>query len=409
MAAAPAVRVLILLPADLLSQKIGGIQSFVRDFIKFAPADFQIELCSTTTDPGTRPVGEWREIDIEGRPVRNLPLVSVGDVHRRSRIPIALRYTVRLLLHRRRLATGGRVLQFHRAGVPLALIGRGAAAIQVVHLNVADIYGGEGESRWRLLPGLYHRVEDLTIKRMERVFVVNQAGVEFYRRRHPAVANRVAFMPTWYDDSIFRPPRPAEQAVARAELLDVIGGRPDDRLVMFVGRLDVQKDPVLLVEAFAAAADAAGPARLIVIGDGPLRGDMEQRARELGVAGEVHFVGWQPRSRIAAMHRGADALLMASRFEGMPIAVLEALACGLPVAAPAVGEIPRLVSDGVSGQLATERTATGIGGALAATLRLGRDRLSEGAQLSARPYASSAVLGPFYEAHRAAAAAKPAG
>lgn len=402
MAAEPVVRVLILLPADLLSEKIGGIQSFVRDFIKFAPADFAVELVSATSDPVLRPMGEWREITIEGRSVRNFPIVRASDVHRRARIPIALRYTLQLVLRRRQVATAGRVLQFHRAGIPLALIGRTAPAIQVVHLNVADIYTGEGESRWRRLPGLYHRVEDLTIGRMDHVFVVNQAGVEFYRRRHPVIADRFSFMPTWYDDSIFRPPTADERSAARATILESVGGRRDDRLAIFVGRLDVQKDPLLLVDSFAAAAAEAGAVRLIVVGDGPLRAQTEERALRLGVADRIHFLGWQSRQKIAGLLGAADALLMASRFEGMPIAVLEALACGLPVAAPAVGEIPRLVRDGQSGHLADQRTAAALAEALVLTLRAGRDALAGGAQQLARPFAASTALGPFYDAHRAA-------
>ena len=207
----PRTRALVFHAADLGGTKIGGIQSFVRGFAQFAPEDFVVECVGTTSDVGARPLGRWTEIDVEGRSVRYLPVVRTDPLERRSRVPIALSYTLALVRHRRRFATRGRVLNFHRAGVPLALSGSRSPRVQFVHLNVADIYGQRGESRWRRLPGAYHRIEDLTIGSMDRVWVVNEAGVRFYRERHPAQADKFAFLPTWYDPGIFGAPSAAER------------------------------------------------------------------------------------------------------------------------------------------------------------------------------------------------------
>jgi len=101
------------------------------------------------------------------------------------------------------------------------------------------------------------------------------------------------------------------------------------RRIVSVGRLSTQKSLPDLVRAFAAGS---GPTdRLVLLGDGPLRDEVLGLARELGIAGRVQLLGFleQPWAEIAA----ADALVLASREEGMPNVVLEALAVGTPVIA----------------------------------------------------------------------------
>jgi glycosyltransferase involved in cell wall biosynthesis len=392
---------MVLLPADLASDKIGGIQSFVRDFIKFAPPDLAIEVVGATTDERERPIGRWHRVEVEGRSVGHFAVAGIRAQHDRARVPVALRYTLGLLRWRRQIQRRGRVLQFHRAGTPLAFIDRIAPAVQVVHLNVADIYRESGESRWRMLPGLYHRVEGLTIGRMSRIFVVNEEGVRFYRERHPRLADRIQFMPTWFDDSIFGRLPADERRLVRQKLLaslELAGSA--DRLVLFVGRLERQKDPELLVESFAAALERGIAARLLIVGDGGLRQVTDRRARAIGLGDRIHFLGFRPRHEIARLLGAADCFLLASRFEGMPISVLEALASGLPVVSTSVGEVPRLVGSGVNGWLAADRTPGAIAEGLVNVLGDDADQMAEAAVRSAAPYASSAVLGPFYEAHR---------
>lgn len=400
MADGPTIRPLILLPADPAGDKIGGIQSFVRSFIRFAPPDFEVELVGCTSDPETRPPGRWQDLPIAGRTIRFLPLVTTRDVHRRGRIPVALRYTIALARAGRLVATDGRVLQFHRAGVPLAVRRAVVPRIQVVHLNVADIDRSGGESRWGRLPGLYHRVEDLTLPSMDRIFVVNRDGLAFYRRRHPELADRLEFLPTWVDDTVFGPVDAAARTAARATALGEIGGATTDRIVLFVGRLEAQKDPDLLIDGAVAAMRADPGLRLVIVGDGGLRAAVERRATDSGLGDRIHLLGFRPADAIATLMHAADALLLPSRFEGMPITVLEALATGLPVVATPVGEVPSLVVDGETGARIEARTAGAVAAALAAVLARPHETWTEATTAAARPYRASTVLGRFYDAHR---------
>ncbi|MFC6619382.1 glycosyltransferase [Deinococcus radiophilus] len=88
------------------------------------------------------------------------------------------------------------------------------------------------------------------------------------------------------------------------------------------------------------------PIRLTIIGDGQLRAGYEQLARDLGIAEQVHFLGSVPSGQGVRHHmQQADLFLMTSRAEGLPRAMLEAMAVGLPVISTAVGGIPELIDD----------------------------------------------------------------
>jgi glycosyltransferase involved in cell wall biosynthesis len=87
----------------------------------------------------------------------------------------------------------------------------------------------------------------------------------------------------------------------------------------------------------------------LIVGDGPLRADLERHAAELSLTGRVRFPGLQ--SPIAPWLAAMDLFLITSEFEGLPLALLEAMASRLPVVATAVGGIPEVIEDGRSGVL----------------------------------------------------------
>lgn len=119
----------------------------------------------------------------------------------------------------------------------------------------------------------------------------------------------------------------------------------DGATLAFAGRLTAQKSLGLALEAVAAADGV----RLVIAGDGPDRGPLEGRARELGIAERVTFLGPQPRERIVELFRAADATILSSSWENFPHSVVEALAVGTPVLAMDAGGVAEVVHDGVNG------------------------------------------------------------
>jgi glycosyltransferase involved in cell wall biosynthesis len=145
--------------------------------------------------------------------------------------------------------------------------------------------------------------------------------------------------------------------------------RPPDRSlrgalqVGFLGRFDVDKDPVLAVEALAQAHALGSRARLEMRGGGPLAADVRQAVTDRGLAGHVKVAGFV--RDVEKFYRRIDVLLLSSRSEGMPLVVLEAMGHELPVVATRVGAVPLEVADGMTGLLAESGDAGGLGEALA--------------------------------------------
>jgi glycosyltransferase involved in cell wall biosynthesis len=103
-------------------------------------------------------------------------------------------------------------------------------------------------------------------------------------------------------------------------------------------------------------------AELHVVGEGPLRSEAERLAAELELADAVRFLG--RREDVPELLAGAECALLASDYEGSPLAVIEAMAAGVPVAATAAGGTAELVSDGRTGALAPRGDAAALGEAL---------------------------------------------
>jgi glycosyltransferase involved in cell wall biosynthesis len=393
---------MLLLTADLEVEASGGIRTFVRDFVKHAPEDIEVSIVGSTSDPAARPVGEWRTIEYGRRAARFLPIVHIPpDV--RSRVPDLLRYVVALLLRRRRLHLEGQVLEFHRPAIALAFLRHRGPMVQFVHMNPAQF---ARHMKWRRLPGLLGVIERLTIGRMDYVLTPGTAVAELYRRRFPEIAERIIFSPNWYDAELFFVPTPTDRVEARAALAGSLGGQlgDEDRLVLFVGRLDAQKDPLLLINAFAALARRRPEARLLMVGEGGMRGQVEQRAAAAGIGSRVELLGSRAHAEVAQLMRASDALLLASHTEVSARVALEALGSGLPVVSTPAGEMERVVEHGRTGWIVRDRQPDSFADGLAWALDQPRDQVAATAAASVADYVPQRALARVYEMHRRLAA-----
>jgi glycosyltransferase involved in cell wall biosynthesis len=122
---------------------------------------------------------------------------------------------------------------------------------------------------------------------------------------------------------------------------------PGPLKIVGVGRLAEQKDFATLISALALLP--AGTARLRVLGEGPLRATLEAQTAALGLADSVELVG--EVADVRSQLEQADVFALTSRWEGLPLSVLEAMAAGLPVVASAIDGIPEAVAEGETGYL----------------------------------------------------------
>jgi glycosyltransferase involved in cell wall biosynthesis len=165
------------------------------------------------------------------------------------------------------------------------------------------------------------------------------------------------------------------------------GFSEDDLLVVSVGRFEEQKNPLGLIEAFAEAARERPGWRLLLAGAGSLLDAARERASQLAVGDRTHFLGL--RTDVPELLGACDLFAMASEWEGSPVAVIEAMASGLPIVATAVGGVPELVADGETGAL----VGRGEIGALAAAIRRMGDDGERRRQMAERARARSARFG----------------
>nr|BCX01989.1 MAG: glycosyl transferase family 1 [Bacteroidota bacterium] len=142
----------------------------------------------------------------------------------------------------------------------------------------------------------------------------------------------------------------------------------EKRVLLHIGRFAPQKNHLLLLEGFARAQARYPDLELWLVGDGPLRPEVERWVRERGLLDRVCLLGL--RNDVPELLAQADMLLLPSDWEGVPLVVLEAMAAGKPVVATRVGGVPELVEDGRTGLLVPPQDPEALA---AAILRLAQD------------------------------------
>lgn len=184
-----------------------------------------------------------------------------------------------------------------------------------------------------------HRLCDAWIAVSDRIREIYQVELGYRKPTFFALRNFV-------DVDQFEPPTPAERARARLSL-DVHDA--DRRIFLNVGSLCEQKAQDRLIRAFAVLARECPHAMLWIAGEGPRRRELEALVRERRLDARVLLLG--ARSDVKNLLHAADVFVSSSDWEGMPISMLEAMSTERPVLATAVGGVPELIEDGITGRL----------------------------------------------------------
>jgi glycosyltransferase involved in cell wall biosynthesis len=295
---------------------------FVRDHVRAAAAFHRMVVV----------VDEGPAADVRG--LFRLEEERDGDVRvvRLSYRPSAVRaaYLLGVLAVARRLRHDGTPVDvlhahIHRMGWVAVLAGTALRRPVVI---------SENSSEWprRLITPAALRRAKLAFRRAALVCPVNgrlQKAIESY-----GVRARFRVVPNTVDTRLFHPPSEPRARVPA-------------RLVNVAMHVEVKALDVLL-RAFASVAASRPALTLELVGEGPLTAELQRLAAELGVGGRVRFAGTASPESIAEVLRKADLFVLSSLSENMPLAVIEALCCGLPVAGTDVGGVPEAVGgDGV--------------------------------------------------------------
>jgi glycosyltransferase involved in cell wall biosynthesis len=194
----------------------------------------------------------------------------------------------------------------------------------------------------------FGRLRDLvTAKVLRRVDAVHITVAE--RAKHDLIA-RFGFLSPHrvhvvLNGVFFPDPNDATKGSTRARW----GIAPGEVVLGTVGRLDAQKAPTFALNVIAALRQKGLPVRYIWIGDGAMRTGFEEQARHLGIAEFVKLDGW--RDDVSSSLQGLDVFVMPSNFEGMPLALLEAMAAGVCCCVSDVDGMAEAIENGLNGYL----------------------------------------------------------
>lgn len=204
---------------------------------------------------------------------------------------------------------------------------------------LATVHGWTGHSRrerW-----LYYPLDKRILTRFPRLIAVSgEIRRELVRRG--ARPERVTTILNGIDPHAFRRDPSRRPAVRSA-----LGLAPGDTVLGAVGRLEPQKRFDRLLEVFADLRRQRPGLRLVLVGEGSLRGEIESTAQRLGVHEDCRFLGH--RTDVPDLHHALDLFVQSSDYEGTPNVVLEAMALETPVVATAAGGTGELIEDGVHG------------------------------------------------------------
>jgi glycosyltransferase involved in cell wall biosynthesis len=372
---------------------IGGIQTLIRYYIKYAPPEFDLRLVGTGTDP-RQPLDRWQEMELEGRSLQFMPLFHVGDDNVRQVVPTSVRYT--LALRGKQLASD--FMHFHRLE-PSLMTRRwpGEKTLFIhndIHQQISNPSGAKNSILWRRFPQAYFALERLLLGQFQQILSCNSDSVDFYRQQYPQWAERVQMVRNTVDDEQFYPLSPPERDCQRQQLARSMGLPIETRFLLFAGRLHPQKDPILLIQAIAALNRPH--THLLIAGEGELTNAIKAEIQTFGLNDAISLLGAVPLQELAALHRVSEAVVLTSAYEGLPLVVLEALASGTPVVTTRCGETPKFLQSG-SGLVCEKRTPQSIAAALQHVLDCPEQFAIQVCLDVAEPFHVRKVIGQVYD------------
>jgi len=230
-----------------------------------------------------------------------------------------------------------------------------AARLAGVVATVSSRHDNNPFRRRHVMKWITHRA----MRDARRVVAISEAVARFAREVEGVSAAAISVIPYGLD------PVEMNQAT-RVEARATLGCSRDAILVGAVGRLIHQKGIDVAIDAFSRICQRFERAQLIIVGDGPLRPALQARVEQQRLGQRVRFAGWIEHAQ--TIMPAFDLMVMPSRWEGLGLAALEAMACSRPLVASDVDALPEIVVHGTTGMLVRPDDAGALASAMAAYL-----------------------------------------
>jgi glycosyltransferase involved in cell wall biosynthesis len=256
------------------------------------------------------------------------------------------------------------VIHGHRPDfmLPFVLFSRKSPKVCTLH-GIPDIGIKTRKSpvTWRI----YNIIERITIKRMDRLIAVNSSTKEYYLKKRRSLEDRISVIPVAIDNKMFKP-------MSTNKIRKKFGFNEDDKIILYIGRFSVEKGLDLLLGAFKELKAEIPRAKLVMVGKGPEESKIRNTSKIQNIK-DISILKPVKHDKIPEIINCADVLTLCSMYEGMPTVVLEAMACGVPVVSTNVGDVKKVVIDGMTGQLIRKRNPEGVKDAILKVLNNKRE------------------------------------
>ncbi len=277
--------------------------------------------------------------------------IPIDNLHMRRKVP-----DPRALFRLARIIREWRPEVVHAHMVHANLLARLTRLLAPVPALICTVHSID-EGGWRR-----ERAYQLTDWLCNLTTQVSRAGLERYVRVKAVTAHKILYIPNGVDLSRFTPDW-QQRHLKRHER-----GLQDGFIWLAAGRMEPPKNYPLMLVAFHKVSRQFPQARLLIIGDGSLRSAIEHYIAEMGLEQAVRLLG--VRQDVPDWMQIADAYVMSSAWEGMPMVLLEAHASGLPIVCTDVGGCSEIVQHGVSGFLVPPGDADALAQAMIQMMRL---------------------------------------
>ncbi len=274
-----------------------------------------------------------------------------------SRVPVRVQALTGYLFAKRRIRKLGLdLLYIHspESAVPFLVGTRIAPVVYHQHGSLNPI--GDSRYTWArnsTFRRLYDQMHAMVHSRADATIAVDPLSLA--QARANSSPQRTSLISNPIDTAKFFPDSTARQCFRAAH-----GFAHFDVVLLFAGRLTENKNPCLVLEALYRARAVTAPWYAVIAGQGPVEDTLRQQARALGLADRVIFLGHVGRSQMPALYNGVEVLVLPSSNEGVPMVLLEALACGTPVVASEVGGVHQIVQHGTNGFLLHDPSSQAI-------------------------------------------------
>lgn len=324
---------------DPRGDKIGGVETFVRDYINFLPADVQLLLVGVD-QIGDLPLGKVTRLTFRGRqfdfmPVMRVPRTEDNFYATKLSESLTLKFLLAVFRHmfelRRYVKRNNSSLELRRMEhFPIALALR-APFVQMLH---------DGKTKDKAMSSLLKRfwwvnetAEKLSLRFSAKFFCVSDELTNRLKTTYPKYAEKLETLTTWANPQIFSTQPFNLSATTR---------------VVYAGRLDAFKRPEVMFSVLARLANLSNrPVEFHYIGDGDA-GAFSEFAQ---IQGLTILEGKRSAQDVAAIYTASDVGILTSDFEGMPRMVMELLTIGRPVVALDLPQLHNVIKDGISGTL----------------------------------------------------------